>query len=188
MAATKASASASRRELDKILDLFEAMAERVASGDRRLVSAVSAADDEEAERDIDLNVDEVRSAGHYLSGMLRCSFEWYWGVDRLHFLEERLRLEGASVDGSSGATIRTDAALKLCGNYSLQCDVFSQAKPARKPSHEIEFFFSFRSPYSQLAIKRVFRIARATGAKVRRGGGEGGRGERGGGYYQIEAG
>ena len=34
--------------------------------------------------------------GHYLGGMLYYGGEWYWGVDRLHFLERRLHVARAS--------------------------------------------------------------------------------------------
>ena len=34
--------------------------------------------------------------------MLRYEGEWYWGPDRLHYLEERLRLEGFDVPDCLG--------------------------------------------------------------------------------------
>ena len=76
-------------------------------------------------------------------------------------------MEGAGVEDAPEHDDAKCAALQLLGNYRLQCDMLPNVKPVRQPSHEIEFYYSFRSPYSQIAIKRVFRIARATGAKVR---------------------
>jgi hypothetical protein len=37
-------------------------------------------------------------------------------------------------------------------------------RPIGKPRHPLVFFYSFRSPYSQLAVDRVYDIARHYGA------------------------
>lgn len=98
--------------------------------------------------------------GHYLGGMLYYEGEWYWGVDRLHHLEQRLRELGVQGKGISGPLFPLDDGLKTTGA--------STAQPAHALNNppEIDFFFSFRSPYSAIVAPRVFELGRQTGAKV----------------------
>ena len=94
--------------------------------------------------------------GHYLGATFFYGGEWYWGLDRLHFLEARLRDEG------------------LCRNPAL---------PLIAPVHEVtlapqngqraalgttlDYFLSFRSPYTYLALPRVRALAAHYGATLR---------------------
>ena len=59
--------------------------------------------------------------------------EWYWGLDRLHYLEARLRELG--LDRTGGPDLAPAARDRT-------------ASVALTSSSEIEFFFSLRSPYS----------------------------------------
>ena len=43
-----------------------------------------------------------KKLGHYLGGTLYYGGEWYWGLDRLHFLEDRLTQLGARKEGAGG--------------------------------------------------------------------------------------
>ena len=100
-----------------------------------------------------LNADALREKlGHYLGGMLYYEGEWYWGIDRLYHLEQRLQELGAQRDGAIGLLFPAD-------------DGIAQAKPLNNPP-DIDFFFSFRSPYSAIVAPRIFELGRRTGAKV----------------------
>ena len=90
--------------------------------------------------------------GHYLGATFYYAGEWYWGLDRLHYLEARLR--GLGLDRTGGADLAPAAT-----------DRHTRV-PSSQPS-EIEFFFSLRSPYSAIAAPRVFELATLTGANVR---------------------
>ena len=97
-----------------------------------------------------------KRAGHYLGGTFYYAGEWYWGLDRLHFLEERLREEG------------------LCGNPSapLIAPVHEVALaplpgPRVAPGTTLDYFLSFRSPYTYLALPRVRALAAHHGAELR---------------------
>jgi 2-hydroxychromene-2-carboxylate isomerase len=87
--------------------------------------------------------------GHYLGATFYFEGEWYWGLDRLPYLETRLALfrkRGAapivkSLEESNVANSRTGGT--------------------------IDFFLSFRSPYTYLAANRVQRLAARHGATVR---------------------
>lgn len=90
--------------------------------------------------------------GHYLGGMLYYEGEWYWGIDRLYHLEQRLQALGAQTNGAIALLFPADDGLE-------------HAKPLNNPP-DIDFFFSFRSPYSAIVAPRIFELGRRTGAKV----------------------
>lgn len=93
-----------------------------------------------------------RKQGHYLGATFLYGGEWYWGIDRLHHLERRLQSLGAQRDGV--------ADLLFPPGDDLATAQSTGAGP------EIDFFFSFRSPYSAIVTPRVFALARHTGARV----------------------
>lgn len=91
--------------------------------------------------------------GHYLGAMIAFEREWYWGVDRLHHLEARLAAMGR--DRRPG-----EPPLAPCRDLEL-------AGPARTANETvIEMWFSFRSPYSWLALPRARGLARHYGARL----------------------
>lgn len=91
--------------------------------------------------------DSFIGEGHYLTGTLHYGGTWYWGPDRLDYLRERLlHRQGGHVSES------TDwRQFRL-----LPPPPHLQAKP-------LQFFFSFRSPYSYLAVSRVLLLAQHYG-------------------------
>jgi 2-hydroxychromene-2-carboxylate isomerase len=91
--------------------------------------------------------------GHYLGGMFHFEGEWYWGVDRLHHLETRLRNE---------RLVRDPGSPRVAPFQDMTLDGTSGPR-----SPLIEFWFSFRSPYSWIAAPRVHRLAAHYGAQVR---------------------
>ena len=91
--------------------------------------------------------------GHYLSAMFHFEGEWYWGVDRLNHLEERLAAMGRD---------QTPGAPPLAPYRDMQLGpVPPNARPAT-----IEVWFSFRSPYSWIAFPRVRKLAHHYGARL----------------------
>jgi 2-hydroxychromene-2-carboxylate isomerase len=97
--------------------------------------------------------------GHYNSAMLHYGGEWYWGVDRLHFLTERLdELGAARGEGRSPrlASIR----------QAMQMELPFKPPAAAKDLPTLELFYSFRSPYSQLCLGRAYELADAFGLEL----------------------
>jgi len=82
-----------------------------------------------------------RRRGHYQGGMIRYGGTWYWGVDRLAVLSDDLRLAGHDVPAP----------------LLRRRQPFPEV-PAPE-ANELELFFSFRSPYSYLALERVGMLA-----------------------------
>ena len=101
-----------------------------------------------------------KQLGHYNSASLHYAGEWYWGVDRLHYLLERL--EELSV-------ARKDTHHPLLSSVSQAMQVTLPVAPptAARPLPALELFHSFRSPYSYLALARTCEIADAFGLELR---------------------
>jgi len=91
--------------------------------------------------------------GHYLGAVFSFEGEWYWGLDRLDFLEERL------------APFRRADAPKAFIAPRREVTLEPVKAPARAPVFEA--FISFRSPYTYLAIERVTKLAAHYGADLR---------------------
>ncbi len=106
------------------------------------------------------NREALAAAGHYQSGMLHYGGEWYWGVDRLRHLVKRLKELGLGRPEGIGAYRRLTAVTD-----ALEPDLSPMTPPEGSPP--LEFFFSFRSPYSWLALERCFRLVDALGVELR---------------------
>lgn len=103
---------------------------------------------------------ELRRLGHYNSAMLYYGGEWYWGIDRLRFLTRRLDALGLrKVNGPRSGI----SAIEQIQQVNLPVE----PPQAATDFPELEFYFSFRSPYSYLAVQRVLALADAYGLRVR---------------------
>lgn len=77
----------------------------------------------------------LRRGGHYMSGMLRIGRRWFWGIDRLGHAERALG-----------------------GEPTLLRDRPDDQWPAPEPADSLDLWFSFRSPYSYLALERALEL------------------------------
>ena len=85
------------------------------------------------------NYAELRKAGHYQGAMLHYGGEWYWGIDRLPYLEAALAADfGAQAPVVPPRPEAERGSLRL-SDKPLAC----------------ELWFSFRSPYSYLALEAI---------------------------------
>ena len=87
---------------------------------------------------LDQNAYRREKLGHYLPAMWQFDGEWFWALDRLDFLAQRLMRWGA---------LESEKPL-------LAFNPENAALPARE-SDTLEFYFSFRSPYSYIAAEYV---------------------------------
>lgn len=83
--------------------------------------------------------------GHYLGGTYYYGQEWYWGIDRLHFLEDRL--SSLCAKGVYRNPIYTPP------------EILSRHPIATENLPDIDFFLSFRSPYTYIVAERLKRLA-----------------------------
>lgn len=89
-------------------------------------------------------------AGHYLGSVTQFEGEFYWGVDRLHYLEARLAGGGAP---------------ELCP--VLDPVLPPHESPLAGPAPILDFYLSFRSPYTMVAVERIGALADHYGADLR---------------------
>jgi 2-hydroxychromene-2-carboxylate isomerase len=85
--------------------------------------------------------------GHYLGAMFHYEGEWYWGIDRLHYLEARLDALGAR---RAGAPAGPSARLQRRAPDTLES----------RERVTLEYFPSVRSPYTHLSYDRVADLCR----------------------------
>lgn len=99
--------------------------------------------------------DAERSArGHYLSSMVHYGGEWYWGIDRLNHLTQRLDTLGLRAVEAPPAFERRFAPL-------------AEAPAKAAAGTELELFWSGRSPYAYLVLERAYRLAEHHGIPLR---------------------
>lgn len=83
--------------------------------------------------------------GHYLGAMLYYEGEWYWGIDRLHYLEARLDALGARRDAAPAGP-----------SVQLRRSAPTASKVGKRL--QLEYFPSLRSPYTHLSYPRVAEL------------------------------
>lgn len=120
------------------LDTCVAVSAPLWEGDGRALEGMASASPGETEGLLAANAAKQRAGGHYHPGSVRYHGEWFEGPMRMPLVGERLRAAGHSV----GEALTARAA-----------PLFSPA-PAGTP---LELWFSFRSPYSYLAVAQLQR-------------------------------
>ncbi len=101
----------------------------------------------------------LRKMGHYSTATMHYAGEWFWGTDRLLYLTQildRQKLNRYKEPPPELASLVEAMRLKLPAT----------APAAAKELPPLELFYSFRSPYSYIALKSTFAIAKAFGLKL----------------------
>ena len=112
----------------------------------------STSDRQAAEKALDQGNALRQKLGHYQGAMFYFEGEWFWGIDRLRLLEERLTEEGfRKADGPLCVPEPTpiDTSHMDCGNVLL------------------EYFPSLRSPYTAIGHQRVLDLMARSGVGVK---------------------
>lgn len=90
---------------------------------------------------------------HYSSATFYYEGEWYWGVDRLHYLESRLTAEGLRLVGGDEPIVP-------------RLDVGAERPEGASKNITLEYFPSLRSPYSAISTARTFELADRLSVKL----------------------
>ncbi len=107
---------------------------------------------DEIKRQLDKSNRLRQELGHYSGAMFYYAGEWYWGIDRLYHLENRLIEIGAS----SG-----DPERLLCPRPDIAMG------PARDSGElKLRFFPSLRSPYTSIIYDKTIELAEETGIRL----------------------
>lgn len=111
-----------------------------------------------------------RSQGHYGSAMLHYAGEWYWALDRLPYLSQRLdtlglrqgalassttaasTLKSATIAPTTGSTL---ASSSTQNSSQFQINDSAALAHIRQQKMRLDLYFSFRSPYSYLVLART---------------------------------
>jgi len=101
----------------------------------------------------------LRKMGHYNCATMHYAGEWYWGVDRLHYLVDRFDSQGLNRFKDPVPEL---ASLEQATHLNLPATVTARAETLPP----LEMFHSFRSPYSYIALQNAFGIADAFGLKL----------------------
>lgn len=104
--------------------------------------------------------------GHYLGAMFYFEGEWYWGLDRLHYLEQRLIDAGLSHTPGPQTPRWPAPGLRWQSQRSDEPTGPTRA-PATAARPVLHFYGSLRSPYTYLALARVRRLAAHYQAQLR---------------------
>jgi hypothetical protein len=103
----------------------------------------------------------LRSAGYYGPGVIEVEGEVYTS-SRLHHLERRLKsypndVRSADMD-SSLLFCKEMESLGRTTPYPIGLEIPSSRTPMKNPCAHVIMYYSFRSPYSQLAITRMRKL------------------------------
>ncbi|MFQ5609741.1 MAG: DsbA family protein [Woeseiaceae bacterium] len=136
-------------------ELFEAMAAYWRGDAEAVARRAQEASGSGAAALLQENQQKLESLGHYNTAMLHYGGEWYWGIDRLHYLVARLHSVGAS---------KKDTPPGIASiSQVMQVNLPVRPPAAAKDLPPLELFYSFRSPYSWLSLRRLLDIADAFG-------------------------
>lgn len=112
--------------------------------DKAALEALPQLDDEATQTLFTSGTQQRDTQGHYLGAMFHYGGEWYWGIDRLPYLETRL----------------ADSGLRLAGK--TQITQFQNRPPFMlQPAQRrlrVEFFPSARSPYTYISMPEIFDL------------------------------
>jgi 2-hydroxychromene-2-carboxylate isomerase len=94
-----------------------------------------------------------RRLGHHGGAMFEYDGDWYWGVDRLPLLEDRLRAEGLLREAGLPRVAPTPGLPSLAGRDASTLT--------------LEVFPSLRSPYTAVSFPDVLELIERTGIEAR---------------------
>ncbi len=97
------------------------------------------------------NEQELYTKGHYLSGTIHYGGEWYWGLERLQYLEKRLN----DLIPFAPQVIKFN---KLHDLYQAQ-DKKIKENQIKDKTTPLTIYFSIRSPYSYLGLLRAIKLS-----------------------------
>ena len=112
----------------------------------KLEQEVGRVSDEQREHLVKKSQSILKAKGHYLSATLYYGGEWYWGADRILHLAKRLNELNIS---------KTKVDLSKYDYPALATPSKAKNKSGK---HVLDFYFSFRSPYSYLACQRLLKL------------------------------
>lgn len=141
-------ACAPRERLELLADLSELLLSGRGDAIAKLADSEGVLSGQDLRPALEAAYRRLRAHGHFTSAVVEYEGETYAGVERLHHLERRLVQEGLP-DQAIAPRLRVPVPR------------------AAAPEVEIEVFFSYRSPYSYLAIEQLSELRGPHGLRLR---------------------
>ncbi len=139
---------------ERFLDTAVALGEALWSGEP--VGRVGPEDVTAGEAAVAQGEQRREALGHFMSAMIHYGGEWYWGLDRLHYLEQRLSALGLrKADAPEGFI------------FAPPQTPSGDASVAGASTAVLHYYLSFRSPYTYIAAQRAKALADKYGAELR---------------------
>ncbi|MEQ9519612.1 MAG: DsbA family protein [Parvibaculum sp.] len=133
------------------------VSEALWAGDRAALQTMAekfgTADEAKARKALDKGSKTLKESGHYSGATFRYAGEWFWGVDRLDHLENRLRARNAVVDGTSPRII-------------TRPDINPGPVRDTKGDLTLEVYPSLRSPYTAVIFDTACALADKAGVQL----------------------
>lgn len=133
-----------------LVDMAVEVGEALWRGDRKILLSL-AENSTSTEVTAELSAAEKRrqKLGHYLGATFHYDGEWYWGVDRLNYLEQRLQQLGMGT-----------------GNRVIKRPEVHGHRLEAASDITLEYFPSLRSPYTYISMTAVYEMAARTGIRL----------------------
>lgn len=134
---------------ERFWSLAHALGQALWSGDRdrltELTESHGQQPEDRAQLALEARRDQFLRDGHYLTATVHYQGEWYWSIERLDHLAQRLEQLGLGqgprpMDYGAVKTARLDG-------------------PPAAEGTRLALYYSFRSPYSYIALERAFALA-----------------------------
>lgn len=97
----------------------------------------------------------LKQSGHYLSAMLHYGNEFYWGLNRLQYLEQRLN--ALNLQSGTKQICFNKSQIQFCKGLSQQD---TASKLTQDNTQPIILFWSLRSPYSYLGLLQAIKLSK----------------------------
>ena len=123
------------------------------AGLRALAEQHGAASPDTLQKRISEGCDRRSALKHYSGAMFYYEGEWYWGVDRLSYLEDRLR----SLLATSGKSTDWIAPRRI-----VTCTF-----PKSASEMTLEYYVSLRSPYTAVSWRPTLDMAKASNVQLK---------------------
>ena len=146
--------------LDKALALFTAYWNDDAQQVEQLVDSSICQHTECYQHHLQANQDLLQKQGHYLSAMLHYNGEWYWGLDRLEHLEQRLNTLMLNDESSDSQQQEQPGRIDYNLGHSNFCRGSAAADNTAKKedTSPLTLYWSARSPYSYIGLVRAEQL------------------------------
>jgi len=132
------------------LALAAVMFKQVWHGESKLNTEKKYTADKYSAQRLQQNQQRLKDQGHYYAAMIYCEGEWYWGLDRLDHLEQRLISRGLAKHAAE--TVQ----------FNRSYINFCSTQPVIKNKREVKpliIYWSARSPYSYIGLERAVKLA-----------------------------